>query len=488
MYDILSQSRALFYLNFIIIAPSSLRHATKHIPPAQVTSTTGGRTETRTYNAFNQLTQVTAPDLAASYLYRADGLRRSKTVNGVVTTHVWDRGQIVLETGANTAVVINRFNRCLGGRLILSPQFGWYLYDARGSVVQRTVNQGGILHNYRYTAFGNAITAPNSVASTNPFRFNGMYWDAHRGEYMTPNRMFNPRLGRWTQPDPFFHMRFGQARMMGSPRAIAQSGNLFMFTMHNPVRWADPTGLFAIPATGPILQRRQSLFVSMSITTSISSMMDMDSSGDAEDAPSRAAAAANRIAGSSASSALRGLSILIDPGHGGSDPGTHGFLNGRRIDESYMNMNVSFYLRTILRAMGADVSMTHGGNSTQSAVAARYRNVQYGNPDLVVSIHFNSHGNRDANGIEILHRRNCNASVHLATYVFDSLAEQTQFSGTSRYAPIFPFGHPVLNNSQVPAILVEPGFMSNAADMHFMYHNQFSIAEAIAHGIFNSRQ
>jgi len=256
LYDILSQSRALFYLNFIIIAPSSLRHATKHIPPAQVTSTTGGRTETRTYNAFNQLTQVTAPDLAASYLYRADGLRRSKTVNGVVTTHVWDRGQIVLETGANTAVVINRFNRCLGGRLILSPQFGWYLYDARGSVVQRTVNQGGILHNYRYTAFGNAITAPNSVASTNPFRFNGMYWDAHRGEYMTPNRMFNPRLGRWTQPDPFFHMRFGQARMMGSSRAIAQSGNLFMFTMHNPVRWNDPTGLFAqTPTSVPLLER-----------------------------------------------------------------------------------------------------------------------------------------------------------------------------------------------------------------------------------------
>ncbi|MCL2285708.1 MAG: hypothetical protein FWC32_05010, partial [Firmicutes bacterium] len=55
----------------------------------------------------------------------------------------------------------------------------------------------------------------------------------------------NPRLGRWTQPDPFFHMRFGQARMMGSPNAIAQAGNLFVFTMNNPVMWRDPTGLFA---------------------------------------------------------------------------------------------------------------------------------------------------------------------------------------------------------------------------------------------------
>ena len=84
-------------------------------------------------------------------------------------------------------------------------------------------------------------------ANTNPFRFGSMYWDAHRGEYMTPNRMMNPRTGRWTSPDPFFHMRFGSARIMGSPSAIAQSGNLFMFTMHNPVRFTDPSGLFAIP-------------------------------------------------------------------------------------------------------------------------------------------------------------------------------------------------------------------------------------------------
>jgi len=33
--------------------------------------------------------------------------------------------------------------------------------------------------------------------------------------------------------------------MQGSPNAITQAGNLFMFVMHNPVRWVDPTGLFA---------------------------------------------------------------------------------------------------------------------------------------------------------------------------------------------------------------------------------------------------
>jgi len=68
-----------------------------------------------------------------------------------------------------------------------------------------------------------------------------MYFDRHRNEYMTPNRSFNPRAGRWTQPDPFWNIH----NMQGSPAAIAQSSNLFLFTMHNPVRWVDPTGLFA---------------------------------------------------------------------------------------------------------------------------------------------------------------------------------------------------------------------------------------------------
>ena len=178
----------------------------------------------------------------ATYTYRADGLRHSKTVNGVVTTHVWSRGQIVIERDAAGAMV-NRYMRCLLGRLIRSDNHGWYLYNVRGDVIQRTDASGNVIAIYRYTAFG--VELHPDAGNTNRFRFGGMYWDSHRSEYMTPNRMFNPRRGRWTQPDPFFHMRFGQARMMGSRNAIAQAGNLFAFTMNNPVRWIDPTGLSA---------------------------------------------------------------------------------------------------------------------------------------------------------------------------------------------------------------------------------------------------
>jgi len=83
----------------------------------------------------------------------------------------------------------------------------------------------------------------NSGVSDNPFRWGSMYWDAHTQTYMTMNRMFSPARGRWTSPDPFFHAMHGN--LQSSTAAILQSANLFVMTMNNPVRWHDPTGLFA---------------------------------------------------------------------------------------------------------------------------------------------------------------------------------------------------------------------------------------------------
>ena len=57
---------------------------------------------------------------------------------------------------------------------------------------------------------------------------------------MTRARQFSPRLGRFTQADPFFHAVNGNLKS-----CLLQSGNLFLFTMHNPIRWTDPTGLWS---------------------------------------------------------------------------------------------------------------------------------------------------------------------------------------------------------------------------------------------------
>jgi RHS repeat-associated protein len=203
-------------------------------------TTTVDRTEMRTYNNFNQLTQVreTNSSVLTRYAYRADGLRHHKSTNGVLTTHVWDGANIVLERNTG-GMVMNRFNRCLSGKLIKSDHHGWYLHNARGDVVQRVGDEKQVFQNYRYTAFG--INLGSTFGSSNPFRYAGEYWDGESGEYYLRARSYNPRTGRFTQADPYWNI----GNMQRSNRAILQAGNLYMYTMHNPIRWIDPWGLAA---------------------------------------------------------------------------------------------------------------------------------------------------------------------------------------------------------------------------------------------------
>ena len=119
--------------------------------------------------------------------------------------------------------------------------------------MQRTDNNGNVLHTYQYDAFGNEFFHLHEYVpySDNPFRFGGEYWDWERGEYYLRARSYNPRLGRFTQADPHWglhNMVFGDSptllngRLMPSVHAILQAANLFVFVMNNPVNWVDPSG------------------------------------------------------------------------------------------------------------------------------------------------------------------------------------------------------------------------------------------------------
>ena len=236
-------------------------------------------TQTNTYNSFNQLVGVVIADVnttayitrnpiitRAYYTYLPNGLRRSKAVTRIIgdhllsgnnRIHIWDGMHMVAEMqpiGGNI-IVTNRFIRGLGGSLIRSHIHGWYMFNFRGDVVQRIgVNtdhnspmfgQLIILRTYQYDAFGNELNfGLTNTYNSNPFRFAAEYWDAETQTYYLRARHFNPRLGRFTQADPHWNignMVFGDSptlrnnRRMPSVAAILQSGNLFVYTMGNPV-------------------------------------------------------------------------------------------------------------------------------------------------------------------------------------------------------------------------------------------------------------
>jgi RHS repeat-associated protein len=197
-------------------------------------------------------------NITATYTYRADGLRRSKTVNGETTTHIWDGANIVLELNTNGGV-INAFTRDARGNLIRSTQHGFYLFNVRGDVMQRVNEQGNVIHTYRYTAFG--VEQNPSANNTNPFRFAGEYYDIETGTIYLRARVFNPRTGRFTQADSYW----GIHNMQNSVASILQAGNLYMYVMHNPVAFIDPTGFRA--AILSYLAEREGLTYSVVSTT-----------------------------------------------------------------------------------------------------------------------------------------------------------------------------------------------------------------------------
>ena len=276
------------------------------------TQATGQILETRTYNPFNQLTHVTNPAEAATtspnwtfaeYTYRADGLRHTKRwgnphgnrSDAIIYTYL--QGNIVIERLRSVADctfngltgMFSLLERDPNGKLIRCGNItvnsnlttfihrGWFLHNARGDIIQRVCNNRTILQTYHYDAFGNQQNEINPIPDMQPppfvdqppmptfrnyFRFAGEYHDFSTGEIYLRARMYNPRVGRFTQRDPHWgihNMIFGDNpvmrnnRLMPDPWAISQAGNLFVYTMNNPVFFNDPTGRFVEPVTKTIL-------------------------------------------------------------------------------------------------------------------------------------------------------------------------------------------------------------------------------------------
>ena len=106
--------------------------------------------------------------------------------------------------------------------------------------MQRVDDQGVVLHTYVYDAFG--IEKEQDDDNTNPWRYTGEYYDRETGTIYLRARNYNPRTGRFTQPDPYW----GIHNMQDSTAAILQAGNLYMYVMHNPIIFIDPSGLNAV--------------------------------------------------------------------------------------------------------------------------------------------------------------------------------------------------------------------------------------------------
>ncbi len=164
--------------------------------------------------------------------------------------------------------------------------------------------------------------------------------------------------------------------------------------------------------------------------------------------------------------ALAGKTIVIDPGHGGSDPGAVG--NG--LLEKDVVLRVSLALRDKLQAAGAKVVMTRT-TDTFVSVNNRYQVANSSGAHSFVSIHTNSLANSTAHGTETFWNR---TNQHAESQKLAQVAQKHLIQSlNTRDRGVKEGSFAVVRYTSMPSILVELGFITNRSDAQMMKTDKF---------------
>ncbi len=212
--------------------------------------------------------------------------------------------------------------------------------------------------------------------------------------------------------------------------------------------------------------------------------------------------------------------VVIDPGHGGRDPGAPGALPG--VYEKDVVLGLSKTLaKKIERDLGLEVIMTRT-TDTYLTLEERTAIANTHKADLFISVHANASRNQSAHGIEtyflnlttdedsiavaarenatskkniselqeilndLMQNAKINESSRLATYVQRGMYGKT----SAHYNPVADKGVKqapfyVLLGAQMPSVLIEAGFLSNPRECRRLMDEQYqrTIANGIVDGI-----
>ncbi|WP_203246822.1 N-acetylmuramoyl-L-alanine amidase [Sporosarcina beigongshangi] len=169
---------------------------------------------------------------------------------------------------------------------------------------------------------------------------------------------------------------------------------------------------------------------------------------------------------------LKGLTIVIDAGHGGNDRGTTG---ARGTDEKDITLLTSELLAAKLSAAGAEVVMTREAD-TYVSLRKRVAVSSQVNADAFVSIHYDANPDPSVAGFTTYYTQSHQKT--LATSVNNGLA--SSISLRNRGAQ--PGDFLVLRENRQNAVLIELGFLSNATEERTMTTDMFR--EQATHGIY----
>ena len=194
-----------------------------------------------------KLTTLQSGNDSISYKYDSNGVRTSKTVNGVEYTYEYLNGQLMHETRGEKV-----FDYCYdaNGQLYAVSYKAnsstdavtyYFAHNWRGDITSIYDGDGNMVAKYEYDVWGNVLTVtnsnnseitdPNHIANLNPFRYCSYYYDSESGLYYLMSRYYDPVVHRFLNADGYFQ----------SGDNILDT-NMNAYCQNNPIMNSDPTG------------------------------------------------------------------------------------------------------------------------------------------------------------------------------------------------------------------------------------------------------
>ena len=186
----------------------------------------------------------------------------------------------------------------------------------------------------------------------------------------------------------------------------------------------------------------------------------------------------------------RGTQILVDAGHGGSDPGMIG-VGG--LEEKGINLSISLLLRDTLEKSGYSVIMTReedkglydssAANKKVQDMKRRIAMIREHMPVLSVSIHQNSYHDAGVHGPQVFYYESSVEGKKLAEAVQSSLNDllevdrPREVKGNTSYY--------LLKRSSGILVIVECGFLTNPEEAQKLQTKEYQekVAAAVSEGI-----
>jgi N-acetylmuramoyl-L-alanine amidase len=184
--------------------------------------------------------------------------------------------------------------------------------------------------------------------------------------------------------------------------------------------------------------------------------------------------------------------VIVDAGHGEPDGGCE---SNDGVKESYLNLQVALELEELLKQMGYKVIMTRkdenniGDSDKQTSIRQkkvsdinnRIKIVNESEADFLISIHMNKFSETKYYGWQTFYKSGSEESKTLAETIQQGLSGK--IDRVNKRTPLSIRGIKFIDNSKIPSIIVECGFLSNNEDLRLLQAPEYR--ENIAYGILD---